>query len=494
MRTVERDLRRYFKKKIGCKVNDVILIRDRQNSRNHKGCAYVEVGRIEDVAKAVAVSGIPPDWQKFPILVKASEAEKNYVLPSSETALVATTDSSEPTSAIAVTPNTTSAIGSKSMAASGNHNQLNVFKSTSSSYLSPLKDGNGKIIESQKVYIGNLDPAVSEDHLFALFSQFGTLEKVTLQVDPNTRISRGYAFLAFRDPKVSHLAIRTMAGKIVAGRSLKTGWANQSSARKDGCTIVTSDEFPDNAAALSEKALSVLAQMTRGGDGRPGSSTDNGAEQEQPKNAVPGVVDGDKTIDSTVHSATAVELSKAMMATSTSNLSANESALATLAEQELDKALGLVPTGGVSVNGAATSALAVPTVAEARASLAATVASQQLAASTVSRSAEITASSKLIGNSDKPSRHLLVHNMYDKDEETDEGWQKEIEEDFVEECSKFGKIESVTVMHMEPGGKIYASFADPNGAKACAENLAGRWFDKRQLRVDYIEGGPPLVK
>jgi len=84
--------------------------------------------------------------------------------------------------------------------------------------------------------------------------------------------------------------------------------------------------------------------------------------------------------------------------------------------------------------------------------------------------------------------------MYDKDEETDEGWQKEIEEDFVEECSKFGKIESVTVMHTEPGGKIYASFVDPNGAKACAENLAGRWFDKRQLRVDYVEGGPPLVK
>ncbi|OEU06823.1 hypothetical protein FRACYDRAFT_164728, partial [Fragilariopsis cylindrus CCMP1102] len=86
-----------------------------------------------------------------------------------------------------------------------------------------------------------------------------------------------------------------------------------------------------------------------------------------------------------------------------------------------------------------------------------------------------------------PTRHLLVHNMYDKDEETDPGWEKDVKEEFIEECSKFGKIDSVTVMHEEPGGKIYASFIDPTCAKACCDNLAGRWFDKRQLRVDYMQ-------
>lgn len=88
MRTTERDLRKYFKKKVGCKVHDVSLIRDRRNTRNHKGCAYVEIGRIEDVSKALAVSGQPPDFQRFPILVKPSEADKNYIHPNSSGAAI----------------------------------------------------------------------------------------------------------------------------------------------------------------------------------------------------------------------------------------------------------------------------------------------------------------------------------------------------------------------------------------------------------------------
>ena len=41
-------------------------------------------------------------------------------------------------------------------------------------------------------------------------------------------------------------------------------------------------------------------------------------------------------------------------------------------------------------------------------------------------------------------------------------------------------------MSKEVGGKIYASFETVEGAKACAENLAGRWFDKRQLKVEFV--------
>jgi RNA-binding protein 39 len=76
--------------------------------------------------------------------------------------------------------------------------------------------------------------------------------------------------------------------------------------------------------------------------------------------------------------------------------------------------------------------------------------------------------------------------MYDKNEETEQGWEKDIKEEFIEEVSKFGKVIQATVMHQEPGGKIYVSFETVDGAKACADNLAGRWFDKRQLRVDFV--------
>ena len=85
-----------------------------------------------------------------------------------------------------------------------------------------------------------------------------------------------------------------------------------------------------------------------------------------------------------------------------------------------------------------------------------------------------------------PSRNILVHNMFDKDEETDEGWEEDIRLDFEEEGGKHGKIVSVKVMSKEAGGKIYCAFENIDGAKACAENLAGRWFDKRQLKVEFV--------
>lgn len=92
----------------------------------------------------------------------------------------------------------------------------------------------------------------------------------------------------------------------------------------------------------------------------------------------------------------------------------------------------------------------------------------------------------MIGGNEEPTRNILVHNMYDKDTESGETWPTEIKEEFEEECSKFGKITFVKVMANEPGGKIYASFDTVEAATQCAKNLAGRWFDKRQLRVDYM--------
>lgn len=84
------------------------------------------------------------------------------------------------------------------------------------------------------------------------------------------------------------------------------------------------------------------------------------------------------------------------------------------------------------------------------------------------------------------TNHILVRNMYNKDEESEEGWAEDIKLDFQEESGKHGKITSVVVMSKEVGGKIYASFESIEGAAACALNLSGRWFDKRQLQVEFV--------
>ena len=178
----QKDLRKYFRKKAGCKVNEVILLRDKRTGR-HKGCAYVELGRLEDVPKAVQVSGIPPDFQRFPIMVKASEAEKNYIIPNTQATVTA------------------SMMGERGAAG-------------------PTLGPNGKILETQKVYIGNLDHSVTQDQIYAVFSKFGRLDKVAIQMDPTTSTSRGFAFLSYDDAKVANLAIQSMTGQVLGGRSL----------------------------------------------------------------------------------------------------------------------------------------------------------------------------------------------------------------------------------------------------------------------------------
>ncbi|CAB9527541.1 RNA-binding protein 39 [Seminavis robusta] len=370
MRTTSKDIRRYFSRKVGAKVNEVVMLKDRRTGKQ-KGCAYVELKSMDDVGKALGVSGQPPDFQRFPILVKPSEAEKNYIVPASTATVTA--------------------------------NMMGAAAATAKPMIGP----DGRLQESQKVYVGNLDPSITQEHLFKLFSEFGNLTKVSLQMDPASGISKGYAFLSFRDPKEAHLAISAMANQVLAGKCMKTGWATMTTAAP-GVSVVTSELFPEDASVRAQKAQLVLTQLALGA-------------------ALPPAA-------------------------------ANPMAVA--APPAVNK---------------------VPTVAEARNSLATSA-----AASMVASFAVATTDAKIIGRADQPSQHLLIQNMYDKDEETEPGWADDIAAEFREECSKFGTISHVLVMQNDPGGKIYASFDTVEAASNCASSLAGRWFDKRQLRVEYV--------
>ncbi len=183
MRAEERDISRYFKRSIGIKVRDVILLRDRRTGR-HKGCAYVELGSLGDVERALKATGKTPDFQRFPILVKRTEAEKNGM----------------------------------TIAASGAGLGIQFTPPVSSTPYQLTPDG--RRIEAQKVYIGSIDPCITQAQLYALFCQFGPLEKVLLQIDVSTGMSRGFAFLSYRDPKDANLAIQTMSGQMLVGRPL----------------------------------------------------------------------------------------------------------------------------------------------------------------------------------------------------------------------------------------------------------------------------------
>jgi RNA-binding protein 23/39 len=408
MRTTIKDIKKFFKEQ-DIKVNEIELLRDRR-SGHHKGSAYVELKRMIDVAKAVNLSGHAPSFQRFPIMIKASEAERNYVQPLA-LAPLSSIDSSN------VSPTAINAV-----AALQQQLQLQAMKVK----LPPLKDENGRLIQAQKVYVGNLEvSSVTSQHLQVLFAPFGTLTEIQLQH------GKGFAFLQYHDPKEAALSIQTMAGQILAGRPMKTGWATNQVLSINGVAVVTSNEFPPDAAVRVQNAYQVLAQLTN----------------------------------------------------------------STTMAQYVPSALSLPPGTAPAAPMAASS---VPTVADARASLAAVAAANSaklystvgaatvpsiLATSTVSAPDPM-----VIGNADHPSPHLLIHNMFNRDEETEVGWEKELRDEFIEECSKYGTIVNVIVVSREVGGKIYASFDDVAGAQTCARSLAGRWFDRKQLRVEFTTG------
>ena len=183
-------------------MNDVILLRDRRTGR-HKGCAYVELGRLSDVPKAIEFNSTVPDFQRFPILVRASEAEKNY------------DDNGK-----ALEDGVTSADG-QGVSSSGSNLGINSGSNISNVVAAlSAKAEMPRRVEAQNIYVGSIDRCVTQAQLFAVFSQFGKLENVGLQMDATTGMSRGFAFLSYPDAKDANLAIQTMSGQKLAGRPL----------------------------------------------------------------------------------------------------------------------------------------------------------------------------------------------------------------------------------------------------------------------------------
>lgn len=403
-----RAVKKYFKKQ-SIKVREVIMLKDKRGQ--HKGCAYVELVRGEDVIKAIGLSNQVPDFQRFPILVKPSEAEKNHVATKAQSSLVAS------------------------------QLKLNVDST-------PLVDEKtGAVIHSQKVYVGGLSPVVTQEQLFVLFCSFGDLQKVSMQMDAATGVCKGFAFLQFRDPKSANLAIQSMNGQSLAGRPMKTGWASQV---VPGANVVTSAEFPPDATVRTQRAYQALAQLTVG---------------------VPAA---------TVLSSLLSSSSNSSGIPSSVNGTAPTGAIAT--------SVAATPGVFLPTAGAAPPSSRVPTVAEARAGLMmSSMPAVGAPVATVVPAAvppPVAAPPQRIGNEDSPTSVILVHNMFGSDESADD--LKEIQEEFDDETRQYGLVRSV----LGEGGKIYAQFSNNDGAKTCAGVLQGRWFDKRQLQVEFVKELP----
>jgi RNA-binding protein 39 len=168
MKVKESDLEDFFGQ-IG-KVNTVTMIRDKYTNK-HKGFAYVEMAQLEDVPNCLVFNNVVPNFQKFPIAVKASEAEKNFV--------------------------------AKKESAAGVNEQG----------------------PDCRIYVGNIHVSVSELMLRELLEQYGEVESVVIHKD-ETGSSKGYAFARFRTFESATKAMRELGGQSLMGRQLKVGYVN----------------------------------------------------------------------------------------------------------------------------------------------------------------------------------------------------------------------------------------------------------------------------
>jgi RNA recognition motif-containing protein len=62
----------------------------------------------------------------------------------------------------------------------------------------------------KNIFVGNLDPAVTEQELRSLFRTYGTVETVTLVEDRDTGALRGFAFIEMPNDEEAGAAIQAL--------------------------------------------------------------------------------------------------------------------------------------------------------------------------------------------------------------------------------------------------------------------------------------------
>lgn len=88
-----------------------------------------------------------------------------------------------------------------------------------------------------------------------------------------------------------------------------------------------------------------------------------------------------------------------------------------------------------------------------------------------------------------PTECLLIRNMFDPRKETEEDWDLDVRDEFIEEGSKFGPLVHVFVDKENLEGFVYAKYRDVASAIIAQKQLHGRLFGGLRLSVEHL----PLI-
>ncbi len=78
---------------------------------------------------------------------------------------------------------------------------------------------------AKKIYVGNMNYATTEDQLFDLFGQYGTVSSVRIITDRETQRPKGFGFVEMEEDDAADAAISELDGKEYDGRNLRVNVA-----------------------------------------------------------------------------------------------------------------------------------------------------------------------------------------------------------------------------------------------------------------------------
>ncbi len=78
---------------------------------------------------------------------------------------------------------------------------------------------------AQKIYVGNMNYATTEETLSNLFSQYGEVVSAVVIKDRYTEQSKGFGFIEMSDAQAAEAAIATLNGKELEGRRIRVNAA-----------------------------------------------------------------------------------------------------------------------------------------------------------------------------------------------------------------------------------------------------------------------------
>ena len=82
-------------------------------------------------------------------------------------------------------------------------------------------------IDPQKLFVGGLPWALTEQELKDAFAVFGDVEHANIVTDKETNRSRGFGFVKFKDESSAATAKDEMDGASLLGRDIRVDYANR---------------------------------------------------------------------------------------------------------------------------------------------------------------------------------------------------------------------------------------------------------------------------